>query len=160
MQEWIDQNFPIVFPFFFVGAWVFSMYWVALTGGWRLLARRFRLQGPFLGEKWRMQSASMRWLTNYNGVLTVGADTTGLFIVPFILFRAWHPALFVPWTEITATSKTQLYFFKVVELRLGRAEEIPFRIRATLAAKIEAAAGPSWPAGYERATEGPPPPIG
>ena len=46
--------------------------------------------------------------------------------------------------------KNQLYFFKVVELRLGRSEEIPFPIKATLAAKIEAAAGPAWPQGYTR----------
>src|SRR6267154_5082411 len=160
MQEWMDQNFPIFFPFFFLGMWIAIAYWVALMGGWRLLAKRFRLQGPFLGETWHMQSASMRWLTNYNGALTIGADTTGLFIVPVFFFRVWHPALFIPWTEITATSRTQLYFFKVVELRLGRAEEIPFRIKGTLAAKIEAAAGTAWPAGYERATALPPPPIG
>jgi len=160
MQEWMDQNFPIFFPLFFLGMWILIAYWIALMGGWRLLAKRFRLQGPFLGQKWHMQSAGMRWLTNYNGALTIGADTTGLFIVPIFFFRVWHPALFVPWAEITATPRTHLYFLRVVELRLGRAEEIPFRIKATLAAKIEAAAGPAWPMGYTRAAEIPPPPIG
>ena len=62
MQEWMDQNFPIFFPIFFVGMWVLIAYWIALMGGWRLLAKRFRLQESFLGEKWHMQSASMRWL--------------------------------------------------------------------------------------------------
>ena len=160
MQDWFSKYFLYFYPLFFIGISILAPYWVALIGGWRLLARRFRLQGPFLGQKWRMQSASMRWLANYNGALTVGADTTGLFMVPFILFRAWHPALFVPWTEITTTAKTQLYFFKMVELRLGRSEQIPFRIKATLAAKIEAAAGTAWPHGYARAAEQPPSPIG
>ena len=49
-----------------------------------------------------MQSAAMRWLTHYNNVLTVGADSEGLFLVPFFLFRVGHPPLFVPWAEITA----------------------------------------------------------
>lgn len=160
MQDWINQNFPIFFPFFFVGMWILVGYWIALIGGWRLLAQRFRFQGAFLGEKWHMQSARMRWLGNYNNVLTLGADSTGLFIVPLFLFRAWHPPLFIPWAEITAQPKTLFFFFKYVELRLGRAEEIPFMIRASLAAKIETAAGPGWPTGYERALEVPPPPIG
>ena len=160
MQDWINQHFPIVFPFFFVGMWILAGYQIALTSGWRLLAKRFGFQGKFLGQKWTMQSARMRWLTNYNNVLTVGADNTGFFIVPLFLFRAWHPPLFVPWAEITAEPKTLLFFLKYVELRLGREEEIPFTIRASLAAKIEAAAGPGWPAGYECATALPPPPIG
>lgn len=103
----------------------------------------------------------MRGLGNYNNVLTVGADSSGLFIVPLFLFRAWHPPLFVPWAEITVAPKTLLFFFKYVELCLGRAEEIPFTIRASLAAKIEAAAGPGWP-GSEGATAmmSSPPPIG
>ena len=158
MRFWI--LFAIFFPPFFVGVWFLVTYWIALIGGWRLLAKRFRMQGTFTGAKWEMQSARMRHLSNYNRALTIGADNTGLFIVPFILFRAWHPALFVPWTEISVRYTTQLFFFKFVELRLGRSEEIPFTIRPTLAAKVEAAAGPSWPLGFHRAMELQPPPIG
>ena len=96
----------------------------------------------------------------YSNALTIGADMTGLFIAPVFFFRLWHPPLFIPWVEITAVSKTQLFFFKFVELRLGRSEEIPFKINARLAAEIEAAAGPGWPMGYERAPQLQPPPIG
>jgi len=160
MREWMNQYFLYVFPFYFAALWVLVTYWIALVGGWRLLAKRFRLQGTFLGQKWNMQSVRMRALSHYNNALTVGADNTGLFIVPFILFRAWHPALFVPWTEITVRKTTQLFFFKSVVLRLGRSEQIPFAIRPKLAARIEAAAGTGWPTGYRRAMELQPPPIG
>jgi hypothetical protein len=160
MQDWINQNFPVIFPFFFVGMWIVVGYWVALVGGWRLLAKRFRLQATFTGQSWTMQSARMRWLTRYNNALTIGADTTGLFMVPFLLFRAGHPPLFVPWSEISDVRETQFLFIKFVEMRLGRAEEVPFRIRASLAAKIQAAAGPEWPANFTRALTQPPPPIG
>lgn len=160
MQDWIDQYFPIVFPFFFVGTWIVVGYWVALTSGWRLLAKRFRLQGTFTGQSWTMQSARMRWLTQYNNALTIGADTAGLFMVPFFLFRAGHSPLFVPWSEITDVRENRFLFIKFVEMRLGRVEEIPFRIRASLAAKIQAAAGSEWPATYTRALTQPPPPIG
>jgi hypothetical protein len=113
------------------------------------------MQETFVGEKWHMQSARM-CLSSYNRVLTIGADNTGLFLVPFILFRAWHPPLFVPWTEITVRKSTQLFFFKSVVLTLGRSEQIPLRIRPRLAAKIEAA-GPGWPLRPQRGIELPPP---
>ena len=102
----------------------------------------------------------MRWLTRYNNVLTIGADGAGLYMAPFVLFRAWHPALFVPWSEITDVRETQFLFSKFVVMRLGRVEEIPFRIRASLATNIQAAAGSEWPTSYARALTTPPPPIG
>ncbi|HET9282967.1 MAG TPA: hypothetical protein VFR24_13495 [Candidatus Angelobacter sp.] len=158
MQEWINQHFYLVGPLFFIGLWILVAYFIALLSGWRLLAKRFRMQGTFPGQKWHMQNARML-LTNYGNSLTVGADETGLFVVPFILFRAWHPALFIPWTEITAQNKTALIFFKFVELRLGSSESVPFKISAGLAAKLQAAAGPAWPTAYSRAMQAPPPPI-
>src|SRR5690349_17095457 len=117
MPDWIEHYLPYLIPSYLVGMWILVTYLIAVTAGWRLLAKRFRLQGDFMGRKWNLQSARMRWLVQYNNALTVGADETGLFLVPFILFRVWHPALFVPWVEITALVKTQLYFFQYVELR-------------------------------------------
>jgi hypothetical protein len=160
MHEWLDKNFAYIFPVYLVTMWIIVGYVIALAGGWRLLAQRFRIQGDFLGQKWTMQSARMRTLANYNNVLTVGADNAGLFIVPFFLFRAWHAPLYIPWVEITVRNKTRLYFFRFVELRLGRSEQIPFTINARLAARIEAAAGPGWPGESAGAADSPPPPIG
>ncbi len=164
MQDWLDKNFAFIFPFFFVTLWILVGYVIAFIGGWRLLAKRFRAQASFSGQKWGGQSARMRWTTNYNGVLTIGANSSGLFIVPFFLFRAGHPPLLIPWVEMTAARKTQRIFlglaFDFVELRLGRAEDIPFTIRAKLAAKLEMAAGSSWPSSYFQAAKSSPPPIG
>jgi hypothetical protein len=159
MQEWLNDNFGYVFPIFFVTLWLFVTYWVALLGGWRLLAKRFRAEGPFSGQKWHMQSAAMRWLSHYNNALTVGANADGLFLVPFVLFRAWHPPLYIPWDEITVQNKTR-FFFKVTELRLGSAEQIPFTIREGLTAKLQLAAGECWPgAGKGKSIQQAPPPI-
>ena len=159
MHEWLDKNFAYIFPVYLVTTWIVAEYVISLAGGWRLLAQRFRIQGDFLGQKWKMQSARMRTLANYNNVLTVGADNAGLFIVPFLLFRAWHAPLFIPWVEITVRNKTRLNF-SFVELRLGRSEQLPLTINARLAARIEAAAGPGWPGEWTGAADSPPPPIG
>jgi hypothetical protein len=100
----------------------------------------------------------LRALGVYNGLLTIGADKNGLFMVPWFIYRPWHPALFIPWSEITFRRKS-LLFLKYLELRLGRSEQVPLTIRAKLGAMIEIAAGPNWPTPYYRATSAPPPPI-
>src|ERR1051326_4209736 len=159
MVDWFKHYYAIFFPLYFAGSWVLSTYLVAATSGWRLLAARFRAQGPFTGPTWRFQSARMRWMSNYNGALTIGADVTGLFMVPMLIFRAWHPPLFIPWTEINLEGTRQVLFFTLVELRLGRSEQIPFKIKVELATKLRAAAGPAWAAEHSRTMPAPPPPI-
>lgn len=149
-----------VIPPLFVAAWVFTGYGVALMSGWRQLAQRFRMQGDFSGTKWSMQSAKMRYGTGYNNALTIGADSTGMFLAPLALFRMGHSPLFIPWAEISdVRAVTVLYFFKFTAMRLGRTEQIPFRIQMGLAARLKAIAGPAWPEGNSN-WELPPPPIG
>ncbi len=146
MQDWINQHPQAVVAIGvlgFLAAWILIANLVALMSGWSQLAARFRLQGEFPGPKWSWQSAQMRWGANYNNCLTVGADQTGLFLHPMILFRSGHPPLFVPWSE-TTFQRTRVFLVLMIELRLGRTEQVPFRIRPALAAKLEAAAGPSW----------------
>lgn len=101
----------------------------------------------------------MRFSSNYNGVLTVGADASGLFMVPLFIFRLGHPPLLVPWYEIS-TQRKKRFFMDVVELRLGLSEQVPMTIRLQLAAWIESSAGPGWSTGKQKASPSPPPPIG
>ncbi|HJX83074.1 MAG TPA: hypothetical protein VJ723_01875 [Candidatus Angelobacter sp.] len=152
--------FLFVSPLLVIGQFLLVFYMLALVSGWRVLAQRFRAQNPFLGPKWHGQSASLRNTGRYNHCLTIGADSSGLFIVPLLLFRLWHPALLIPWTEITFERKKVLFLFSVLKLRLGTSDQVPFTVSASLGAKIEAAAGASWPTTYYRATSTPPPPIG
>lgn len=159
MQELMDK-----YPFFIIplaiGQFLLVFYVIALISGWRLLAQRFRAQSPFLGVKWKRQSGYMRGIGHYNNCLTIGADSSGLFIVLMIPFRMWHPPLLIPWTEIAFERKKSFFFFPVLKLRLGNSEEVPFTVSASLGKKIEAAAGSSWPTPYYRATSTSPPPIG
>ena len=144
-EDFIGRYFLLVFPVYFVALWITVCYLIAKLGGWRTLAQRFRSSGEFTGAKWSFQSAAMRFGTRYNGALTVGANNQGLFIRPIIFFRAWQPALFVPWTEINIRPLTRWYG-RMVEFRLGREEGIPFTVREKLAQKIQDAAHQNWAA--------------
>jgi len=156
MQELLGKYFVYLFPLFFIANWLLIMYVIALVGGWRLLTGRFRAQGPFTGPKWNMQAARMRFFCSYNNCLTVGADSSGLFVVPMLLFRIWHPPLLVPWSEITFERKKVLFFFNYLELRLGRSERVPFTVSAKLGARNRSRSRPHLAhavlPGHQRAT--------
>jgi hypothetical protein len=148
MNDWPGEH-PLLFVgLMFVGVVVFRILLlnlIASVSGWRMLAQRFQAQQPFSGVQWKWQSAMMRYLAGYNNCLSVGADQAGLFLRTMWGLRTAHPPLFVPWNEISLGQASGWLAGNAVMLSLGRSEQIPFRVRASLAARLQAAAGPGWP---------------
>ena len=91
-----------------------------------------------------MQSGRMRWLTNYNNMLTLGVSPEGLYLASMFLFRFMHPPLLVPWSEIRVRRKKG-WAFEYVTFAMGHELAIPLRIRGKLAAKLRESAGSDWP---------------
>ena len=106
-----------------------------------------------------MQIAKTGFLTHNYNCFTIGADTAGLYIVPWFLLRSGHPPLFIPWSEISFERK-QFLLFRSVQFHLGISEKMRFNVNGRLGAKLEAAAGPNWPTPYYQAPAAMPPPIG
>jgi hypothetical protein len=83
LQQWIDQHaslFVLIFPLYFLFLWLLVGAVISFVGGWFSLAKVYRAQGAFNGAKWKMQSGQMRWLANYNNVLTLGVNQQGLYL--------------------------------------------------------------------------------
>ena len=102
-QRFIDQHpslFAAIFPVYFITLWFLVGTTNSFVGGWFSLSRTYRTVVPFNGAKWNMQSGRMRWLANYNNVLTLGASQEGLYLACMFLFRFMHPPLLIPWSEI------------------------------------------------------------
>lgn len=148
MQDWIDQHqtefWFAVFPLYFGTLWCVIGAFLSYVGGWTKLARRFRCQTAFVGDRWRFQSGAMRGSVQYGNCLTLGSNSHSLYLAVFPLFRFRHPPLLIPWQEVTATRR-QLLFYRWVRLELGRDEHIPLSIHSGLADRLQAAAGDSWP---------------
>ncbi len=121
------------------------MHLTAMMSGWLALSKRFRARDQFYGMVWPFRRARMRFYTRYDNVLEVGADQAGLFLRMFPLFRIAHPPLLIPWSEISVVPGEYGLIFKKRELRLGREEDIPLRISASLCEKLQREAGPAWP---------------
>jgi len=147
LQHWIDQHssaFAAIFPIYFLCLWVPVAAIISLVGGWFSLAKVYRTRVPFDGTKWRMQSGRMRWLANYNNVLTIGASQQGLYLASMFLFRFMHPPLLVPWREIKVR-RGNGWVFEYVTFTMGHELAVPLRIRDKLAAKLRESAENCWP---------------
>ena len=147
LQRLIDQHpfaFLAIFPIYFLWLWLLVGATISVIGGWFSLAKVYRTQVAFDGTKWRMQSGQMRWLANYNNVLTIGVSQQGLYLASMFLFRFMHPPLLVPWSEIKVRRKTG-WVFEYVILTMGHDLAIPLRVRAKLATKLRESAGTYWP---------------
>ena len=124
--------------------WVSISYGIAHIGGWFKLARFYRFSGTFLGDRWRFQSAQMRWKIGYNNCLTVGANPEGLYLSVMFILRFGHPPLFVPWGDISV-SVIKGFFYPALEFRFQQVPVIPLRVSERLGQKIKESARTSWP---------------
>ncbi len=134
MDRWLSEYFPPIF----VLLWLAISLIVSRVGGWATLAQDYRAGSDFLGARWRFRSISLRLGTNYNGVVTVGADPTSLFLSCIFLFRLGHPPLLIPWPEISVEHERRM-FLKLVTLRTSRHPSLPIRMSARLFERLEAA---------------------
>jgi hypothetical protein len=141
----------VIGPLSLVVLWLVITALVGYISGWTTLAKHYRLNSTFVGQRWRMQSAQMRWLANYNNCLTLGSNESGLYLSILPLFRFRHPPLLIPWEEISLSRK-RLFFFEYMRLSLGRELGIPLLLRPRTADKLKWAAGDRWPmeADYSR----------
>ena len=147
LQRLIDQHpsvFVAIFPIYFLCLWFLVAATISFVGGWFSLAKLYRTRVPFNGAKWRMQSGQMRWLANYNNVLTLGASPEGLYLASMFLFRFMHPPLLVPWSAIKVRRKKG-WVFEYVIFTMGHELAISLRIREKLGAKLRESAGNCWP---------------
>jgi hypothetical protein len=126
-----------VFLAMFAGTWILVAFLLSRLGGWQKLAEHYPADHPFEGQVVRFQAAQFRRSVNYNGCLNFGASYEGVYIVPMLLFRAFHPPILIPWSDITAQAVKLWRFWNFVELRSMRAPDIPIRIKPALAAKLE-----------------------
>lgn len=135
----IPIAFFIIFPLF----WSAIVFFISHLGGWASIAAAYPYREPLSEQCFRLQSAILRFSSNYNGALNICADDEGLYFSVMFLFRPGHTPFFVPWHEITGTQKGY-FFYQVVDLRFDQTPDIPFRIYKRTADKLVDASNGRW----------------
>jgi hypothetical protein len=125
----------LVFLAYFLFVWLIALFFISHISGWQRLAERFRYQGEFTGRLWKWRNGRLRWSSHYGNILILGANREGLYLSVLALFSAYHPPLFLPWSEIEVRQR-QYFFFEQTGLILGRDAQIPLWISRRLANEI------------------------
>ena len=103
----------IAFVTFFLALWCFILWLAAWASGWRRMAERFGTTFEFGGEVVSFASARIG-IANYSGVLIVGANDQGLYLVPIRIYRLFHRPLLIPWTELAADARESAILSRVL----------------------------------------------
>lgn len=125
-----------LYVFFFMILWICICQLISTVGGWRKLSRDYSAAAPFDGKKFWFKSAGMRYWTNYNNCLIVGADRYGLYLAVLPIFRVAHPPLFFPWTDISNEAGSRRLFGDFVKFNFIKQPDVPVIFSEKLAARI------------------------
>jgi hypothetical protein len=140
----IEQNFAIVFPFFFAAMWLTVTTILALLTGWFRLMEVFPDQSiePIL--KLRGQSGTMGLGVSMHGILTLSVCPTGLRVGMMRIFGPFCRTFFIPWESIAVTRKTILVW-PFAKLQFGYPVVGTLRLSTRTADRIARAAMGHWP---------------
>lgn len=127
----------------FVLFWSFVLWITSRVGGWATIAEKYPYREPYNPRCHSFQSAILRYMMNYNGVLNLCMDEEGVYFSVLFLFRPGHTPFFVPWDEIEGTSKNY-FLYKVVDLRFAQTPHVPFYVYNRTADKLLEGANGRW----------------
>ena len=116
-----------LFPLFFIGMWALALFIISKIG-WSRLEKKYKLERPQKFEKIGFISASIN-KANYNNALILYRNKEGFSIKTALLFRLFHPQIFIPWYEVKNVKSTTLLFFKFKELTIGEFEVAKIKLR-------------------------------
>src|SRR5262249_17392714 len=110
-------------------------------GGWHRLARSYRWTHAVDGTSWWFQSADLGTSAEYGNCLIVTANEDGLRIAMPRFLRLWHPALFLPWGDMTAILERNELGLQGVKLTFAREPSVSLRLDGGLVTRIQTALG-------------------
>ncbi|MCG8457046.1 MAG: hypothetical protein MI919_12255, partial [Holophagales bacterium] len=136
-------------------ALVYMCFVSSERSGWRELARRYRKRGRFRGPRLRWRSAMLNDFA-FHRTLHLGVGPDGLFLVPVLPVRPFHPPLEVPWVELRSRPFERTYSrgLELASIRSPAAgdgsgedeAELRLELAEDLVRELVSLLDPSWPA--------------
>lgn len=112
------SEFPLWFPFAFLGLWLLVSTILSELSGWRRLADRFAAGSRPAGQRLRRQVTGVG-LTGENGVTGLIVTPEGLYLYAHPLFRFRRPPVLVPWPEVRYVGERRMLWRRTRVLDLG-----------------------------------------
>jgi hypothetical protein len=113
----------VAFPFFW-----FAIIAMIANMGWRRVAQAYPATSdpPYSARRWRFVSlnigGSLR-SPNYGSSVEGWTSDSGLWLRPFLIFRPFHPTIYLPWAKIISVERERRLVGERVRVKL--AGEVP-----------------------------------
>ena len=124
----------LLFPFLFVGLWVFASAQISREG-WRSFAERYPASSRPAGSAHnspRTRFAS--FISRYGNVVRVIFTADGVYFSVLFLFRPFHSPFLVPWDSVKRIEKKRGFLFDHYQLDI---EDAAGEIHVTLPLSVE-----------------------
>lgn len=126
---------PAIWVLSGIGIWLTVCLALAWLGGWATLASVYRASQP--GPRGQLTSIALRWGFRYNNCVWAAADPSGLRLSILLLFRLGHPALVIPWSDISIKEQS-IDWFGRIQLRFAQTPSVSLRLHETVARRLAA----------------------
>jgi hypothetical protein len=127
----------MLFPFFFVGAWLVVSAILSEVSGWPALARRYPGGPRPEGKRLRGQVVGIGAVSENSVTVLIPTDR-GLYMYAIVLFRFHHPPVMLPWSDVHYAGERKLAWWRWVVLDIGSiGASTTLRIRPRAYAAIE-----------------------
>jgi len=123
--------FALLFPVLFIGMFILIAYIVSRTG-WVRLVEKYKAVEGFQGERVGFLISASVNSGNYNNMIILKYNYEGIYLKTGIIFRAFHPPVLIPWSEIKEVRERKIFFTNMKELVVGD----PFVAIITLKASV------------------------
>jgi len=133
------ENQPELFFIFFITMWCAVSFILSKIGGWSYLKSQYFREKDFKGQKSRFKSMKMGPV-NYSNCVTIGADSTSLYLSINFLFRIGHSPLLIPLSDVIGIKEDGMVFNYVI-LRIKR---VNIKIPIKLADKLVSFSNGNW----------------
>jgi len=104
----------------------------ARGGGYAALAERFETSAPPPEPARRNQTVMLDNTVAYRFCVSIAATPAGLYLRPEPKGLGKHPAVLVPWSEVTKVERTRLYWQPAVRLSIGAPKITELNVWATV----------------------------
>ena len=100
LPEFFGVSIGLLFPFAFVGMWIFVCFIISRMG-WIRFATAYSSDYRPRGRSFSVPSVAFGATgTRYSSVVRAIPTEVGLYLYAFFLFRAFHPPFNLPWSSI------------------------------------------------------------
>lgn len=132
LLNFIDAHTGIAIIFALIGFFASNLF-----GSWAKLTKRYAAQHHFTGKTWNWQTMSIGNAA-YPNCITVGSNSQGLYLSPFIIFRLGYSAILILWEQLSLRIEDR-FFDRLNFLEVADCPEIKIMIDDRLLHRISQA---------------------